>query len=208
MSDQRVWISEALRDTTLIRPFTSDVSENRTKEFLHAHSLARVGNALSQAMVARALYAKEPQPIGRLPEFFEGCGYSIVSKRFADVLRGFDLGDCKLYDVDVFEHDRTTRCAGDYELLSIAGAKGAFLPEQSTGLRRMYRDEQDIWHLIKIEDGSVAVTDSATRGADIWTEGERLPLHFFISDRLKRALDDAKLNARLSLSTCRVIYRH
>ena len=208
MSEPQVWISKALRDTTLIWPFVSDIAEARYEDYRDAYSRARIGHVLPQNMVARALYAKEHRKNSQLPDFFEGSSYTIISKRFADLLRDFDLGDCKLYDVDVFEHDRKTRCPDDYELLSIGGTKGAFLPEESTGLRRAYRDERDIWHLVKIEDGSVAVTDAATRGADIWTEGERLPCHFFISDRLKTALDDAKLKARLSLSRCRVIRRH
>ena len=82
-----------------------------------------------------------------------------------------------------------------------ADHKDRWLPEQSTDIR--YFEHKDIFSAIP-SDGTIAVRTSALEGADIWCD-RRLKRNFFFSDRLYRAMSNARIQPLDAFYRCRMI---
>ena len=66
-----------------------------------------------------------------LPDCFQAQWFYCISERFANVLRGFDLGEGSLDPVTFYRKDRKTALPGPYYLLNFGCRKNALVPEQS-----------------------------------------------------------------------------
>lgn len=125
----------------------------------------------------------------------------------AEVLRGFDLGRTSLYPTKAFRYDRKTPLEGDYFCLNFGETKAAFLPEQSPRKEgsAAFAKVQTKWTLRVVpKDGDLAVDETALVGPDLWID-PRVRSAFFLSDRLARALQAAKLARWWGLFRCRVL---
>ena len=208
MSDDIVWASQAMMDSTLIKRFTSDLFEMNRECFRDAMAARDGGMPIPEDGFPKQLFSKTERRFKSLPDFFNGGGYCIVSTELADALRQFDLGEGSLRPVEVLQYDRETRVPGRYECLSFGARKETFLPERTLRCTRHY-EGQDIWGVsANLQDDEIALRETALQGPDLWMETPRLPRVFFLSDPLVRAIKAAKLSRRLGLRRCRVLADH
>jgi hypothetical protein len=211
----RVWVSTFGNTSIYIRTIMmmhERAGEDDTREELEKGALIcdqyTAGFGVPEAeMPLRFCGMFRDTRIRKLSDYFMASGFIIVSPRCAEVFSRFDLGTGGFYPVDIYHGDRKTRVAGDYFLLNFGCRKRTFLPadldpsifrsiKPSNGPRWLYA----AW----AEDDACTVSTAALQGPDIWVE-EQLHDAFFLSDRLVRALRDAKLTRSIRLRRCRVL---
>ena len=135
-------------------------------------------------------------------------GFIILSKRHADVLSRFDLGEGRIVPLDgILKRDRKTPLPGEYALFMLGARKEAFVPGQSN--QRMVREWAEglgKWHLHVTDgkDGDFAVDRSALDGPDFWID-PAAPLAYFMSDRLMTAVREAGLAWLWDARACVVV---
>jgi hypothetical protein len=143
---------------------------------------------------------------GRQPALFRS-DFWYVSAECAAVLRDHDLGRGALYPVRLFRQDRRTALGGVYFCLNFGNVKEAFLPEQSPNARPAGAAAAGkMWWLLPPvpQDGDMAVSRTALGGPDVWID-PLLKQAFFVSDRLRTALEAAGFADLFSLLRCRVL---
>jgi hypothetical protein len=207
VAHKTVWVSEAMRDSTLIKGFQSEPPLREQKSALEAIGRATHGDPLppDPDHYPKELFYKYPsEHLPRQPDIFNAGGIWTVSAAFADVLRQFNLGSTALYPVRLLQHDRKTPIDGDYFCLAFGESKDTFLPEDSPKAKTMYFNK-DRWKLsLDPHDDDLALNASATNGVDLWLEPKVFQA-IFLSDPLVQALKSAKLAQGLGLLRCRVI---
>ena len=137
----------------------------------------------------------------RLPHLFFAGSYWAISEAAANVLWQFQLGDCSLYPVEVFKHDRLTRVEGQWFCINFGNSKRAVIPEKSQRLEPGPQGRYDV--PVTLADGQLAVSEGALRPPDIWVDPQ-LWDNFFLSGQLGAALRRAKVDKGFFLSRCRV----
>jgi hypothetical protein len=200
-----VWVSGAITDVALLKPFASNVEEEDVDRAIEASRRCDAGEPLSAEWFPQAIWGTQTaRRFKRLPQLFRGGGYCIVSSRRANVLRRFDLGQGALYSVAVLQKDRRTPVGGEWFSLCFGNVKQAFAAAASpkarpfgvAGLR---------WHLPFVpQDDDMAVSPAALEGPDLWID-PTLIRAFFVSGRLSDALAKADLHGPLRLHRCRVV---
>jgi hypothetical protein len=140
-----------------------------------------------------------------LPDFF--CianGVLIVSQAFHDLLSQFDLGDGRMFEVPLYEHDQKTLRPGRWFILHVAAQKQTLIPEKSEHVRPV--GDQGNWKAESIAiEPVLAVRASSAKGADIWMD-RRFKSRMFLTDRLKSAIKQSDLKIRsLPMRPCVVI---
>ena len=143
----------------------------------------------------------------KLPDIFTITGGLIViSERFADLLRGFELGQTRLFEVPLFERDQKTPRPGRWFILHIAAKKSAFVPEASSGVKEKDHAPPGLWEpdrLVKTD--VVAVRASAAEGEDLWVD-THYSWRIFFSDRLRQAIKEAGIKgSNFVLRPCIVV---
>lgn len=135
----------------------------------------------------------------------------VVSPKLRDVLSQFDLGGSGLFEVPIYQSDKTTLSAyPPHYILHVSEAKDCFFPEASEGVKRFL-----LWGETEPRPGApwmpiagrdrLTVRASAAAGADLWVDPKLLDRLFF-SDRLKRAIDAAQVTSEvLTLSEATVL---
>lgn len=126
---------------------------------------------------------------------------TLVTPRFADLLRQFDLGPSPdqgpgirrvdLFPMPLFAGDQRSHIA-DYFMMHVSVQKDTLVPEHSPGARKLMPESLffSLGHLIKDDD--LTMTEAALEGPDMWRE-ETIMNGIFVSDRLKRAMEAAKI---------------
>ncbi len=210
-TNDTVWISRAMADSTLIKGFQTDAYEIDKEQALEAMRGSEKGVSFPKQRFPTEMYAKYPdKKEKKKPDIFMAGGFWTVSAACADVLRQFDLGDGGLYPTKLFQHDRTTPVEGEYFCLNFGNTKQAFVPEYSPKARipdyfQPGPDNPLVWlQPIMHNDGDMAVTKIALDGPDLWID-PKVRSAFFLSDPLVQALKAAKLTRRFGLRKCRVI---
>ena len=140
----------------------------------------------------------------RVPQIFSN-GFIFLAGESAEVVRSFDMGKGALYPVRLWHPDGKTPMPGEFFYLSQGNKKGAFLRERSDekGLDAM---SQGRWlvRVVRARAPRLLFSESALEGPDIWWD-KSIYIHFFISDRLKRALDQRRLSRDWHLVRCPVV---
>ena len=114
-----VWISRAMEDSSLMKPFRSDLFERDQDKAMEAMQQNTKGESLPAERFPREQYFKYPdKKAKRQPDIFNPSSLCTVSAACADVLRQFDLGEGGLYPTKLFQHDHTTPVEGDYFCLN------------------------------------------------------------------------------------------
>lgn len=207
MSTDKIWISRAMMDSTIITAFRPDETIWSSEKIIDTRKRNTAGEPLSEEFFPTELHGKYHDYFfsEKLPDICTAGPYWIVSEPVAEVFRQFDLGESALYPVKMLQHDRETPVEGTYFHLNFGNTKDAFLPEHSLKPRKIY-SHSDIWRVRGVpKDGDVAVRATALKGADIWLD-PRLRDGLFLSDRLVQALRDARLDSSFSLSECKVMH--
>jgi hypothetical protein len=114
----------------------------------------------------------------------------------------FDLGEGALYPTRLWHSDRVTPMPGKFFYLNVASKKDTFLPEQSLGAKDIGHGEWQVPRLTK--NLELKFSEAALQGADLWFEW-KIITNFFISNRLKQALEARKLSKDWMLTRCSVV---
>ncbi|MEM7508551.1 MAG: DUF1629 domain-containing protein [Pseudomonadota bacterium] len=140
-----------------------------------------------------------------LPDYFR-MTEPYISERFADLLRGFDIGETRFYPIDLYQADRTTKRPDKIFIMNIVSQKpGSWDEAQSrsntwspvTETHRLFRS------FIAFDD-RVAVKASTRKGADLWVDPV-LEGCLFFSDRLKRAIAGSNMRPKLTFYRCKIV---
>lgn len=201
---KHVWISDCRADSTLIKMMGSDLSE-RSPDLSEKASIMRLmSQTVPVEMLPQILWEKNRnRTLRKLPNFFVGNGNWIVSRKAADIIGQFDLGDGGLYPVQIFQSDRTTPVEGEFLCLNVGAQKSAFLPEQSPRVANRIPDYS--WGLPDRDiDDALHVSAAALAGPDLWYD-PRVYNGFFLSEALGTALKKAGMAKAFRLYHCPVV---
>jgi len=200
-----VWISDCRADSTLIKMVTADIVESDFETAVKASRMQKAGNLVPVHMLPKCIWVdKQKGRINSFPALFYGNGYWIVSRKAADIIGQFDLGDGGLYPVQMFQSDRTTPVEGEFLCLNVGAQKSAFLPEQSPRLRKR-SPYLPRWTLpSKDKDDAASVSSTALQGPDIWWD-HSINSGFFLSGPLGDALKKAGMAKAFRLYRCPVV---
>lgn len=198
-----VWLSRALADTSIILFFDSDLALGDVAMAVEGTKRNPLGEALGEEYFPKSLRASNETVPERLPDLFVANGYWVVSKKAADVLCQFDLGNGALYPVSVLKQDGTSY-PSKYFSWNFGNVKSALSMDQSTNLRT-FGVAGRIWNLPWVlKDDDIAVTAETLAGPDVWVD-PTLFKSLFVSKRLGSALHEASLNKAFKLYRSRVV---
>lgn len=137
-------------------------------------------------------------------------GLLVISPELRDVLVQFDLGQTQLFEVPIYKNvKKKPSDLPNHFVLNVHAPKDTLLPELSEKYERpIRRDETEPRPGVKWrpENSSAvaAVRAESCEGADMWHDPNVRNV-FFMSDRLKHAIDAAKLKTKaLDLTPARV----
>ena len=156
---------------------------------------------------------KEGWRIPKLDLFTGANATMFVSARLADLWEEFDLGPTptsddpaprrtELHRMPLLGEDQETKVA-DVALMQISMQKDSLIPDESQTVG--YVEWRDAYQA-RPTTNSLAVNISALDGPDLWHDRRLLGV-FFISDRLHRAMQKAKMKPKYAFSRCRVLDR-
>ncbi len=200
-----VWISDCRADSTLIKMVTADIVEYDFEKAREASMMMLLSKTVPVDLLPKLIWVdKRKGRINSLPAFFNGNGYWIVSRKAADIISMFDLGDGGLYPVQIFQSDRTTPVEGEFLCLNVGAQKSAFLPEKSPRVAK-WNPELPWWTLpSKDKDDAASVSSTALHGPDIWWD-RAIDSGFFLSGPLGDALKKAGMAKAFRLYRCPVV---
>jgi hypothetical protein len=139
-----------------------------------------------------------------LPDFF-WAGAPCVAKKYADVMSRHNLGKSQFFPITVFRHDGKTRYDGEYFGIYFGETKAAVSYPESSGLKIFNSMVGPLFDVrIVPENGQFAVRASALDELDMWIDPQCYSF-FFISGRLKQALDEVGLTPAFHFKSCRMI---
>ena len=94
MAEEKVvWVSRAMMDSTLIKPFLSDLYFADKELAIDAIRRTKRGEALPADLYPKEHYGKYPdKQMGRQPDIFSAGGVWLVSAAFAEILRRIQSG--------------------------------------------------------------------------------------------------------------------
>lgn len=207
------WMSVAPANAEIIVPLKSEWSFSedpaRKRAYSDATYAAGNGKPIPPDLLPRSFFAwRGPKDGGkprtqRLPHL-TNSGFWFVSSDAAEVLRQFDLGDCKLHPVAVLMEDRKTPLPGSYFLIEFDSWKDVFLADHSPNVAFMEGSTKRRMPYFTTEDDAAALSAAALIDADIWWNPLVLGA-FFLSDRLAQALRAAKVDKPFALRRCRIV---
>ena len=137
------------------------------------------------------------------PQIFSN-GFIFLAGESAEVVRSFDMGEGALYPARLWYPDGKTLMPGEFFYLSQGNKKDALLLEKSVNLRQQPGTGR--WHvsMARPQKPLAVFSRAALEGPDLWWD-ECIASDFFISDRLKRALDQRRLSKDWHLVRCPVV---
>lgn len=197
-----VWVSHAMIDQSArVTPLANDLEDQLAIDALNRNDS---GEPLPQSMFPTSIWAVEGRRLDNLPELFWANAFWIASARTAEVLQGSDLGAGSLYPVLLLQNDRATPVSGEYFCLNFGNVKDVFLPERSPGADQNPFNPAIWYPEVQLNDDDIAVSTTALEGPDIWISPP-LKRAFFVSDKLAKALERAKVARPFRLRRCRVV---
>ncbi|HSF95054.1 MAG TPA: DUF1629 domain-containing protein [Thermohalobaculum sp.] len=210
----RIWFSR-IAQTTEVHVRLDFVSPNRDVQArLACLSLYQRWEAWSNDCAPTRLFFKEKG--GKIPASCKDAftifdGLIVISRKFRDVLAGFELGRTRLIELPVYQSDGETPAdIAPHYILNVTETKPCFVPEESENVRRYIVPGETEprpgapWKSVYSRDRP-AVRASAAEGVDLWGEPV-LRQRLFFSDRLKQAIDAAGITRKgLDLTAAKVV---
>jgi hypothetical protein len=150
-----------------------------------------------------------------MPDFFIAeTSVIIVSEKMHDILVQFDMGDNQLIEVPFFDVDGVTPRPERFWILAVATWK-ASIDEENTSIGPDAEIKDGKYHLLpnlltrsdradrfifnptvaEAGQGQIALPRSVVGGADLWSD-PRIDGLLFFSDRMRRAIEGAKLKLK------------
>ena len=170
------------------------------------------GITLKQEEMTEKSYVFDPKEFNKQKDMLYVSHQIAARGKFAELLQQHDLGvGGELVPYTIYEKDRVTPLPDQYYLFNFGERKDCFVPEESKNLkilRKKERDGEDLWKANGMEeDDDLVFTAAALEGADIWFD-KRIGAHFFMSDRLVKAIKAAKLGIPFDFVRCRILPIH
>ncbi len=142
-------------------------------------------------------------------------GVLVISKELRDVLVQFDLGNTQLFEVPIYADESVTPSGlPNHYVLNVNAPKDALIPELSENIKKPVLPGQKEprpnakWSTVRNLEVLAVNAATACVGADLWHDPEMNDT-FFMSDRLKKAIDAAGLKtSALSLKPARMFERN
>ena len=191
----KVWTSEVWGSPTYFKWIGFDVSPRGAE----MSQKFRRGEFIEPELFPGTVYAKrakvKPFDIGVIQD-----GLVLISERLADLLRGFELGNNHLIEVDMYDRSQKVKQPDRYFILNVTEKKeGCFIPEQSKGPITKYSEQFYLIAGFGYED--IAVRESAILGGvDLWMDPILQGAPFF-SGALGEAIKKGKFG-RTGLKPC------
>ena len=135
-------------------------------------------------------------------------GFLLISEKSSNILKKFNLGDTKFYPVSFFDLDLNEPINDKtYYFLNIVESRNYLKPEFCTKDLEVEPFTENLYglHYSEYKNNAIAVSEQA-KGSDLdlWHDPE-LIYSIFMSDELKKALDDADIQDDWFLYTCKII---
>lgn len=187
----------------------SHIVPMQTSEISEAIRRHAAGEKLEREEFPEASYVFSKGHFKRTHDLFWAGGFMAIKGELARVLAEFDLGEGGgLIPYPIYEEDKMTPLEGPFFLVNFSGPKDNFLAKKSQNLEVMLTVEdggRDLWSTrFQPMKDEIAVASSALTGADIWAE-KKLWHKLFMSGRLVRALNAAKINVDFELARARLV---
>lgn len=165
------------------------------------------GERLERTDFPEAMYVFDEGRWKRGGDLFCAGPFYALKGKLAEVLGQFDLGEGGLIEFPIYESDKVTRLPGPFYLLNFGAVKDSFVPDESKKLRdvsELTPDRSEWWATYELEDGDIAVRETALNGADLWFE-KKLKDRIFMSGRLHDAILAAKVKTKFRFAQARII---
>lgn len=135
-----------------------------------------------------------------------------VTGKLARILQDFNFGEGGgLIPYPIYQKDKITPYEGEFFLLNFGRGcqKDTFLAEESNlkafrSLRTEEKHGYELWAPVSENGDDFALSEDVLNGPDLWFE-KKINGCFFVSDRLAKVLNEARLNVDFRLSKCRII---
>ena len=157
-----------------------------------------------------------PSSFYKMPEEHLVCDKSIfmvmdqlifINEKSAEILKQYNLGNTDIIKLDPYDAVSGGRieCECSFYLLNIAETNEYCDLEKSQNIR-FFKPTKKMEGIPKeqidiVEDGFIISSNILESGLDLWADS-RLKQSFFISDRLKKALDGAGISQDWLLTRC------
>ena len=125
----------------------------------------------------------------------------VISPKFHGVLTQFNIGDTQLFEVPIYQDkEGTPSDLPNHYVMNVHAPVETLIPELSTDIRQPHRDFEPPFegHLMwapNYRKDVLAVQAKAAEKFDLWHDPQ-LRDRFFLSDRLKTAIDAAGLQVK------------
>ena len=208
MSD-KIWVSAAMMDSRLTAALKSEMYPypEGVEGFGKVRRKNDNGFPVPAECFPSEIYWGGPGKKKKKLAHFLNNGMFYVSKEVADILRQFDLGECGLYPVTLYEKDRKTVDDRTYFTINFGNRKRAFLPNESpAAIVGPHDTEEGTTRKLPIvpDHDQIAVSPAAFAGPDLWLD-ENLRVGIFVSGRLYHALKAANLARVFGFKRCRIV---
>ncbi len=171
MSDY-IWLSNSLADVGNWRDLTSDQLGRDRDEAIECGRRNMAGESLGPECFPTEIWpvaGAAKSEASASADFFKGAAHWIVSGRFAELLRQFEMGGAHLYPVRFLQADRATPVKGEWFCLNFGNQIEALLPDQSEGIRCPSRHRK-VWKLRGAGDNDVSFSSEKVRNLSIWVD--------------------------------------
>lgn len=174
-----------------------------------AHRRHYQGETLERSDFTEAAAVWAEKNFNRTKDLFTAGPFYAVKGKLAEVLKDFDLGKGGLIPFTIYKADLVTPLEGEFFLLNFGGPKNSFLPDESNSerVRTLFVDKQTgqpMWTISPRVDDDIALSSAALEGADLWCE-KAVIRTLFMSDRLVRAIQAAKVKINFELLRVRIV---
>lgn len=211
MTEKLVWLCEIFTNESLTRGWRPiDRGESDTHPLseaeITAYSKIERGEKVGKELLPKQLFVpKHLQRNLSHSNHLMCSGFFIVSKKCAEVLKGFDLGESSFSPVELFFPDKKTLLDEGYSIFNVVGRKASFLPGSSKGMMKIFDPDKDRWMPRgSLKSDQLQFDESALAGQDIWMEAA-LENCFLISDRLAEGLKSSGLFKSWHLKRCQLV---
>jgi hypothetical protein len=140
-----------------------------------------------------------------LPDFFHmGC-IVCIKRHLADVFLKHSLGKSRMYPVIIYYRDKITKFPGEYFGIYFGEAKAAVSFDDCVNVEIFQSKVGPLFERRTIIPyGTFSVRRSALDDLDLWIDSQCYD-SFFMSGRLKQALEEAGMTQDHNFSPCRVV---
>lgn len=203
----KVWISCALSRSVKF-PIQENTFEDDIEAAIRASEAAVHGDLPDVGDLPEYLFFDARPSRGYKPPPAIWRSYWVFEEAVADVILSFNPGPHVTKPIRVRRTDKVTEIDKNYRLISLGATCELVVPDETT----IFSKPRQIFPIGPYA-GTIETTDTVQvkRGcvpdADIWIDPKMSSRWFFVSQRLRDALEDRCPGAKLDLMPCREVWR-